>query len=148
QPCVDAARGQQRRFIGIDRDEQGGAAPEQPQRLHRALGAPENLAIGTQLVEESHDGPFSATRTRTMDDAPRGRALDGWTIVLGIAALGNLVNGAWMLAAPAHWYATLPAAVPDFGPLNEHFVRDIGCAFFVQGVALAVAAVNPRWRFA
>ena len=83
-----------------------------------------------------------------MDDAPRVRALDGWTIVLGIAAIGNLVNGAWMLAAPGHWYMTLPAAVPDFGPLNEHFVRDIGCAFFVQGVALAVAAVNPRWRVA
>ena len=83
-----------------------------------------------------------------MERAPRTRALDGWTIVLGIAALGNLANGAWMLAAPAHWYATLPAGVPDFGPLNEHFVRDIGCAFFVQGVALAVAAVNARWRVA
>jgi len=76
------------------------------------------------------------------------RAMDGWTIVLGIAAIGNLANGAWMLADPAHWYRTLPAAVPDFGPLNEHFVRDIGCAFFVQGVALAVAAVTPPLRVA
>src|SRR5512145_3182814 len=74
------------------------------------------------------------------------RAMDGWTIVLGIAAIGNLANGLWMLADPPHWYATLPAAVPDFGPLNEHFVRDIGCAFFLIGVALAVAAFVPRWR--
>src|SRR5512145_3384819 len=76
------------------------------------------------------------------------RAMDGWTIVLGIAAIGNLANGAWMLADPRHWYATLPAGVPDFGPLNEHFVRDIGCAFFLQGVALAVAAVVASWRLA
>jgi len=73
---------------------------------------------------------------------------DVWTIVLGIAAFGNLANGAWMLADPGHWYATLPAGVPDFGPLNEHFVRDIGCAFFLQGVGLAVAALVARWRVA
>ena len=83
-----------------------------------------------------------------MRNASTTLSWDAWTIVLGIAALGNLVNGAWMLAAPGHWYVTLPAAVPDFGPLNEHFVRDIGCAFFVQGVALAAAAVVARWRVA
>ena len=71
---------------------------------------------------------------------------DWWTIVLGLFALSNLFNGAWMLAAPAHWYATLPAGVPDFGPLNEHFVRDIGCIFFLLGVALAWAAFVPRLR--
>ncbi len=72
--------------------------------------------------------------------------LDPWTIVLGLLALPNLANGAWMLAAPAHWYHTLPAAVPDFGPLNEHFVRDIGCAFTLLGVGLGIAAVLPAWR--
>jgi hypothetical protein len=73
---------------------------------------------------------------------------DSWTIVLGLLALSNLGNGAWMLADPAHWYATLPAGVPDFGPLNEHFVRDIGCAFAIQGLALGVAAFVPSWRVA
>ncbi len=72
--------------------------------------------------------------------------VDPWTIVLGLFALSNLANGAWMLAAPAHWYHTLPAAVPDFGPLNEHFVRDIGCAFTLLGVGLGIAAVLPAWR--
>jgi hypothetical protein len=80
--------------------------------------------------------------------AEHARALDAWTIVLGIFALSNLANGAWMLAAPPHWYEHLPAAVPDFGPLNEHFVRDIGCTFTLLGVALAVAAFVPRWRVA
>lgn len=73
---------------------------------------------------------------------------DTWTIVLGIFALSNLFNGVWMLADPVHWYLNLPAAVPDFGPVNEHFVRDIGCIYFLMGAALALAAFVPRWRVA
>lgn len=73
---------------------------------------------------------------------------DTWTVVLGIFALSNLFNGLWMLADPVHWYENLPAAVPDFGPLNEHFVRDIGCIYFLMGAALAVGAFLPRWRVA
>jgi len=83
-----------------------------------------------------------------MRSASTTQSWDAWTVVLGVAALGNLANGAWMLVDPAHWYATLPAGVPDFGPLNEHFVRDIGCAFVVQGVVLAIAAVVASWRLA
>jgi hypothetical protein len=75
-----------------------------------------------------------------------GLCFDTWTIVLGLFALGNLANGIWMLADPVHWYHTLPAGVPDFGPLNEHFVRDIGAAFAVLGGVLGVAAVVPSWR--
>ena len=70
----------------------------------------------------------------------------GWSIALGLAGLGNLANGLWMLADPAHWYLNLPAAVPDFGPLNEHFVRDIGCAFTLIGGLLLAAIVRPAWR--
>ena len=90
---------------------------------------------------------------RAVTDAqpgPSGLAFkfDSWTIVLGIFAFSNLANGLWMLANPGHWYENLPASVPDFGPLNEHFVRDIGCAFTLLGIGLAVAAVVPRWRVA
>lgn len=80
--------------------------------------------------------------------AAPGMTFDAWTIALGLFALGNLANGIWMLADPVHWYHTLPAAVPDFGPLNEHFVRDIGCAFTVLGGVLAVAAFVASWRIA
>jgi predicted anti-sigma-YlaC factor YlaD len=66
--------------------------------------------------------------------------------VFVIAAVGNLANGFWMLADPAGWYAGLPAAVPDFGPLNEHFVRDIGCVFVLLGIALLWAAFTPSVR--
>lgn len=69
-----------------------------------------------------------------------------WFWCLGIFGLANLANAAWMLADPAGWYADLPAAVPDTGPLNVHFVRDIGSAFAVMGAALLVAAVRPRLR--
>ena len=69
-----------------------------------------------------------------------------WTIGLALAGLANLANAAWMLLDPAGWYATLPAAVPDTGPLNAHFVRDVGGAFAATGVALLWGAFQPRLR--
>lgn len=69
-----------------------------------------------------------------------------WTIGLALAGLANVANAAWMLLDPAGWYATLPAAVPDTGPLNAHFVRDVGGAFAATGVALLWAAFQPRLR--
>jgi hypothetical protein len=71
---------------------------------------------------------------------------DAWTWVLGAMALATFANAAWMLVDPARWYRDLPAGVPDTGPYNEHFVRDIGCAFLVMALALGWAAVSPRWR--
>ena len=64
-------------------------------------------------------------------------------VILGLVNLGN---GLWMLAAPASWYHGLPAAVPDTGPLNPHFVRDVGAAFLTIGVAMLVAARRPAAR--
>lgn len=68
----------------------------------------------------------------------------GWMfLVLGGVTLANAL---WMLAGPMHWYTDLPAGVPDTGPFNVHFVRDIGCAFLTIGVALVWAARAPRHR--
>ena len=69
-----------------------------------------------------------------------------WRWGLTLLSLGNLGNALWMLADPAGWYRDLPAAVPDTGPFNQHFVRDIGSAFFVMSVALLWAAWRPRLR--
>jgi len=69
-----------------------------------------------------------------------------WKVVFALFAAGNLANGLWMLANPGHWYIHLPANVPGTGPLNEHFVRDIGCIFLLIGVALAIAVFRPRFR--
>jgi len=68
----------------------------------------------------------------------------GW--ILGVVALVSLANGAWMLIGPRCWYEGLPAGVPDTGPFNAHFVRDIGCAFLAVGAGLAVAARRAEWR--
>jgi predicted anti-sigma-YlaC factor YlaD len=72
--------------------------------------------------------------------------LDLWTIAIAAVGAGSVANGVWMLAEPAHWYAELPAGVPDYGPLNLHFVRDIGCAFVSVGGALVWAALRPALR--
>jgi len=71
---------------------------------------------------------------------------DPWRWVLLALGVANLGNAAWMLAAPADWYARLPAAVPDTGPFNAHFVRDIGSAFAVVGGALIAGALRPALR--
>lgn len=71
---------------------------------------------------------------------------DLWFPVLLAAGLVSLANAFWMLADPAHWYHDLPAGVPDFGAFNEHFVRDIGCAFLAFGVALSWSAWRPSVR--
>ena len=75
-----------------------------------------------------------------------GNRSDPWWWVLVVFALGNLANAVWMLLDPAGWYVGLPAAVPDTGPLNTHFVRDIGSAFGVMGAALLLAATRPALR--
>ena len=69
----------------------------------------------------------------------------GWILV--VMGVGLLANALWMLAGPMHWYEELPAAVPDTGPFNPHFVRDIGCAFLTSGVGLLWAAGSPAVRF-
>ena len=71
---------------------------------------------------------------------------DPWLWGLAFAGIVNLGNAAWMLADPAHWYATLPAAVPDTGPLNPHLVRDVGSAFATSGVTLLWGAFRPAMR--
>lgn len=72
--------------------------------------------------------------------------LDGTGWLLAVIGVGSIANALWMLAGPMHWYSELPAAVPDTGPFNPHFVRDIGCAFLTVGVALSWAALDRIHR--
>jgi hypothetical protein len=66
--------------------------------------------------------------------------------LLAFMAVTNAANAGWMLLDPAQWYTDLPAAVPDTGPFNPHFVRDIGVAFAMTALAFGWAAWEPRWR--
>jgi hypothetical protein len=63
-----------------------------------------------------------------------------------LLGLLNVGNGLWMLLSPDGWYHGLPAGVPDTGPLNAHFVRDIGAAFTTIGAAFCAAAFRPAAR--
>jgi hypothetical protein len=67
-------------------------------------------------------------------------------IFLWIFGVSNIANGVWMLVAPEAWYHELPAGVPDTGPLNLHFVRDIGAAFVTFGLGLCAGAEIVRYR--
>jgi len=49
------------------------------------------------------------------------------------------ITGVWMLAAPESWYAAVPG-VPQTGPLNHHFIQDVGMAFIASGGFLALGA--------
>ena len=79
------------------------------------------------------------------DEHAAASGLDKWGLVYLVLGAGMILNACWMFIDPGHWYAELPAAVPDTGPLNAHFVRDVGCAFLAAGVALVWAALDaPR----
>lgn len=58
------------------------------------------------------------------------------------------LSGAYMWAAPMHWYASVPG-VPETGGYNSHFIRDVALAFAVSALALATAARlrDPRLAF-
>ena len=74
------------------------------------------------------------------------RVSDRWTIICVVIASVNILNGLWMIIAPKHWYYNLPAGVPVFGPLNYHFIRDIGCIFFLLGIGLIFAGFYLSYR--
>lgn len=67
-------------------------------------------------------------------------------LTLILAAL-MAANGVYMFVDPATWYDIVPG-VKDEGPLNIHFVRDIGIAYFTAGAAIAWSEYGGGWRAA
>jgi uncharacterized protein YjeT (DUF2065 family) len=66
-------------------------------------------------------------------------------IVAWIVGLALIANGLTMLAVPDAWYTLVPG-VPQTGPFNPHFVRDIGAAYLVAGAALLWFAIDRAAR--
>lgn len=66
-------------------------------------------------------------------------------ILTFILAAVMALNGVYMFVDPPGWYAAVPG-VPDTGPLNLHFVRDIGIAYLTAGAALVWSALGAGWR--
>ncbi len=57
--------------------------------------------------------------------------------LLGLLGLFHLLNGLTMLFAPEAWYAAVPG-VSMTGPINHHFITDIGLAFIASGAGMMV----------
>jgi len=64
-------------------------------------------------------------------------------ILLGLLGLFHLANGLFMLASPDAWYAAVPG-VGMTGPMNHHFIQDIGLAFAASGLGLLLGARAGR----
>ncbi len=57
-------------------------------------------------------------------------------VVLLVLGLLHLANGVWILLSPAGFYAV--PAVTGTGPMNYHFIIDIGLAFLASGTGLVL----------
>jgi len=67
-------------------------------------------------------------------------------VIAAILAVPNIANGLMMLVAGPLWYQSVPGAT-ETGPFNPHFVKDIGAAFLVSGVALDRLSPQERAAF-
>lgn len=65
-------------------------------------------------------------------------------VLAAILAVLNVTNGLMMLFAGTFWFESVPGAA-ETGPFNPHFVQDVGAAFLVSGLALAVRAWRPAY---
>jgi len=55
--------------------------------------------------------------------------------VLALLGAVQLFNGLYMIVSPMGWYSSVPGVV-DTGPMNHHFIIDIGLAFAASGVGM------------
>jgi hypothetical protein len=77
--------------------------------------------------------------SRSASGAARHTALHaGLLAVAGI----QLVTGLALALTPHAFYD----AIADFGPRNEHDLRDMAAFYLASAVVLAVAAGRPSWR--
>lgn len=65
-----------------------------------------------------------------------------WRVLAGILAAFHLFNAVRMIFDPAGWYAGVPG-IEHTGPLNTHFVPDIGFAFLTAATGFAIWAARP-----
>ncbi len=74
----------------------------------------------------------------------REKAIKLTALLLGLMLLAN---GLYQLLAPAEWYQAIPG-VSGSGPLNQHFVRDIGIIYSICGAGSILGAFLPQHRIA
>ncbi|MEM7097357.1 MAG: hypothetical protein AAF541_03790 [Pseudomonadota bacterium] len=69
-----------------------------------------------------------------------------FTAVAVLLGLAMIANGIFMTVAPEPWYWAIPG-VPDRGPFNQHFIRDVGFIYGIAGAAFLYGAINVTQRF-
>ncbi|MEM9454673.1 MAG: hypothetical protein AAGF11_10875 [Myxococcota bacterium] len=74
--------------------------------------------------------------------APLPRPL---AVVAVVVAALFVANGVFMLVRPEAWYYAIDG-VPDTGPFNQHFIRDIGFVYVVTGLGVAAGVTLPTGR--
>jgi hypothetical protein len=73
--------------------------------------------------------------------SPAARASALRAGVLAVAGI-QLVTGLVLALAPGIFYD----ALADFGPRNDHDLRDMAAFYLASAVVLAIAADRPSWR--
>lgn len=64
---------------------------------------------------------------------------DGWPrYLLWLVGATSVLNGIAMYFTPGDWFAAVPGVI-ETGPFNGHFVRDVGAAYVMTGVAVILA---------
>jgi hypothetical protein len=64
-------------------------------------------------------------------------------LILAFLGLIHVVTGIWMLADPMGWYLAVPGVIGT-GPMNHHFIIDIGLAFIASGAGMIVSLSAAR----
>lgn len=67
-------------------------------------------------------------------------------VVAATMGVFAIANGVHMTIAPESWYWLVPG-VPDRGPFNQHFVRDIGICYSLIGLGFVAGSLFPAQRF-
>jgi uncharacterized protein YjeT (DUF2065 family) len=101
--------------------------------------------MGPLLCAQKQKHPPCHIRRRSVVLCPERKHMRG--AILWLIALAMMVNGGAMLLAPARWYWLVPG-VAGTGPLNPHFVRDIGAAYLVAGAGIVWFLRDRRARAA
>lgn len=83
----------------------------------------------------------SAASVSSLLNTPRVMLLRLFYTLIGAL---SVLNALIMLFAPVYWYGELIEGVKNTGPMNLHFIRDIGLAFLACGLGSLWIALRLR----
>ena len=64
-------------------------------------------------------------------------------LTAGIIGIAFLANSIFMIVSPSSWYYSLETVVQT-GPMNSHFIRDIGLMYFLTAVVVFLGLRQPQ----